>query len=63
MAELEEKVKELKEQREAYIADRSKMEVERKECHEKSKQVDNEVDAITNDVEELGVCTRANLLF
>ena len=53
---MEEKIKELKEQREAYIAKRSKLEAERKECHEKGKQVDNEVDAITNDVEELRVC-------
>ena len=53
---MEEKIGELKEQRDAYIADRSKMEAERKECHEKSKQVDNEVETITNDVEELRVC-------
>ena len=53
---MEEKIGELKEQRDAYIADRSKMETERKECHEKSKQVDNEVETITNDVEELRVC-------
>jgi hypothetical protein len=56
VAELEEKIKELKEQREAHNAERSKLEAERKECHEKSKQVDNEVDTITTDVEELRVC-------
>ncbi len=53
---MEEKIKELKEQREAHIAERSKLEAEKKECHEKSKQVDNEVDTITTDVEELRVC-------
>lgn len=53
---MEEKIKELKEQREARLAERSKLEAERKECHEKGKQVDNEVEAITVDVEELRVC-------
>ena len=62
VAELEEKIKELKEQREAYIAKKSKLEAERKECHEKGKQVDNEVEAITNNVEELRVCVCTRII-
>ena len=56
VSELEVKIRELKEQREAYIANRSKLETERKECHERGKQVDNEVETITDEVQELRVC-------
>ena len=56
MAELEEKIRELKEQREAHIAERNKLEGERKDCHERGKQVDDEVEAITVEMEELRVC-------
>ena len=53
---MEEKIKELKEQREAHSSKRSKLEAERKECHEKCKQVDSEAEAISSDIEELRVC-------
>ena len=43
---MEEKIKELKEQREAHSSKRSKLEAERKECQE----------AISGDIEELRVC-------
>ena len=52
---MEVKIRELKEQREAYITERSKLETERKECHERGKQVDNAVETITDEVQELRV--------
>ena len=58
---MEEKIKELKEQREAHSSKRSKLEAERKECHEKGKQVDSEVEAISSDMEELRVCVYNNM--
>ena len=55
MAELEEKIKDLKEQRESLIAERSQLELEKKNCHDKVKEAENEMEAITVELEELKV--------
>ena len=58
MAELEEKIRELKEVRATHVQERSRLEQERKDCHEQLKQLELEVDAIATQVEELKVIIR-----